>query len=74
LAYPAFKRQSIDVIGSEQIEGANKNVLVARLRLSSAIWSRVDADKKGFARGLWASRRRVVEFDQFRLTAFPRAA
>ena len=46
----------------------------ARLRVSGAIWSGIGADAKAFARGLWASRRRVVEFDQVRLTAFPRAA
>jgi hypothetical protein len=74
LAYPAFKREGFEVIGSGQIEGANKSVLAARLRVSGAIWSEVGADAKAFARGLWASRRRVVEFDQVRLTAFPRAA
>jgi hypothetical protein len=74
LAYPTFKREGFEVIGSGQIEGANKSVLAARLRVSGAIWSEVGADAKAFARGLWASRRRVVEFDQVRLTAFPRAA
>jgi hypothetical protein len=74
LAYPAFKREGFEVIGSGQIEGANKSVLAARLRVSGAIWGEVGADAKAFARGLWASRRRVVEFEQVRLTAFPRAA
>ena len=74
LAYPAFKREGFEVIGSGQIEGANKSVLAARLRVSGAIWSEVGADAKAFARGLWASRRRVVEFEQVRLSAFPRAA
>lgn len=74
MAYPAFKREGFEVIGSGQVEGANKSVLAARLRVSGAIWSEVGADAKAFARGLWASRRRVVEFDQVRLIAFPRAA
>jgi hypothetical protein len=83
LAYPVFKREGFDVIGSGQTERAITGILAeaharevllwgqeARMRVSGAPRSEGGAVAKSFARGLWAVRRRVVEFDQVRLTAF----
>jgi hypothetical protein len=73
-AYPKFKAEGLVVIGSGEIEGANKSVIGARLKVSGAQWGVAGADGKAFARGMLFSKRRVVGFDQVRHAAFPRAA
>ena len=72
--YPKFKALGLEVIGSGEIEGANKSVIGSRLKVSGAQWSACGAHSKGFARGMWASQREVMQFDQVRFEAFPRAA
>jgi hypothetical protein len=85
--YPKFKALGLEVIGSGEIEGANKrpkpvrcwcgvkkSVIGSRLKVSGAQWSACGAHSKSFARAMWASVREVVGFDQVRFEAFPRAA
>jgi hypothetical protein len=71
--YKRFKAEGFEVIGSGEIEGANKSVLARRLRISGARWGE-GGDGKAFARGMGASVRPILEFDSIRLTAFPQAA
>ena len=72
--YPKFKALGLEVIGSGEIERANKSVIGSRLKVFGAQWSACGAHSKGFARGMWASQREVMQFDQVRFEAFPRAA
>jgi hypothetical protein len=72
--YPKFKALGLEVIGSGEIEGANKSVIGSRLKVSGAQWSTCGAHAKSFARGMWASQREVITFDQVRFETFPRAA
>jgi hypothetical protein len=72
--YPRFKALGLEVIGSGEIEGANKSVIGARLKVSGAQWSEVGANAKSFARGVWSSVRGFVSFEELRFKAFPRAA
>ena len=71
--YKRFKAEGFEVIGSGEVEGSNKSVLGARLRISGARWGD-GGDGKAFARGMDASERSIIEFDPVRLTAFPQAA
>lgn len=73
MEYRDFKADGFEVIGSGEIEGINKSVLAARLRISGARWG-CGGDGKAFARGMSASVRQVMDFDSVRLTAFPKAA
>lgn len=72
--YPAFKAEGIEVIGSGQVEGANKSLVGARLKVSGAQWSESGANGKAFARAEYFAERSVVKFDVVRLSAFPQAA
>lgn len=72
--YPAFRVAGLVVIGSGEVEGANKSVIGARLKVSGAIWGVAGADGKAFARGMLFSKRRVVGFDHVRHEAFSRVA
>jgi hypothetical protein len=69
--YCAFKAQGFEVIGSGEIEGANKNVLAARLKVSGARWGS-GGQGKAMARAMSASVRPVFDFDSIRLSAFPK--
>ncbi len=71
--YKRFKAEGFEVIGSGEVEGSNKSVLAARLRISGARWGD-GGDGKAFARGMNASVRPILEFDAIRMTAFPQAA
>jgi hypothetical protein len=72
--YPRFKRLGLEVIGSGEIEGANKSVIGFRLKVSGAQWSESGANAKSFNRGMWASARNIIAFDDARFEAFPRVA
>jgi hypothetical protein len=72
--YPRFKGLGLEVIGSGEIEGANKSVIGSRLKVSGAQWSESGANAKSFNRGMWASARNIVAFDDSRFEAFPRVA
>ena len=71
--YFDFKQAGFEVIGSGEVEGANKSVLVARLKIGGARWG-CGGDGKAFARGVSACVRKIIDFDSVRLTAFPKAA
>jgi hypothetical protein len=51
-----------------------KSVIGFRLKVSGAQWSECGANAKSFARGMWASARNIIAFDDARFEAFPRAA
>jgi hypothetical protein len=72
--YPRFKSLGLEVIGSGEIEGANKSVIGSRLKVSGAQWSESGANAKSFNRGMWASARNIVAFEDSRFEAFPRVA
>ena len=72
--YPRFKTLGLEVIGSGEIEGANKSVIGARLKVSGAQWIESGASAKSFVRGMNSSSRKLVSFDEARFKAFPRAA
>jgi hypothetical protein len=72
--YPRFKRLGLEVIGSGEIEGANKSVIGSRLKVSGAQWSESGANAKSFNRGMWASARNIIAFEDARFEAFPRVA
>jgi hypothetical protein len=73
-AYPRFKGLGFEVIGSGEIEGANKSVIGSRLKVSGAQWSESGANAKSFNRGMWSSARNIVAFEDARFEAFPRVA
>ena len=84
--YPHFKTLGLEVIGSGEIEGANKrpcpkvhfmvkkSVIGARLKVSGTQWIESGASAKSFVRGMNSSSRKLVSFDEARFKAFPRAA
>ena len=72
--YPRFKKLGLEVIGSGEIEGANKSVIGSRLKVSGAQWVESGASAKSFVRGMNSSSRKLVSFDEARFKAFPRAA
>ena len=72
-AYPEFRDKGYEVIGSGQIEGANKAVIGARLNISGANWSEQGASNMAFARSEYYSYRSVTNFSLLRHTAFPSA-
>jgi hypothetical protein len=72
--YPRFRAEGLEVIGSGQIEGANKSVIGARLNISGAHWSQEGAQGMVFARAEYYSHRVLTDFHQVRHQAFPRAA
>jgi len=72
--YPKFKAQGIEVIGSGQVEGANKSLIGARLKVSGARWREQGANGKAFARAEYEAERCVVVFDVVRQRAFKQAA
>jgi hypothetical protein len=72
--YPKFKAEGIEVIGSGQVEGANKSMIGARLKISGAKWSVAGANGMGCARAEHYSTKRVIPFDFLRLVTFPQAA
>lgn len=72
--YPRFKALGLEVIGSGEIEGANKSVIGARLKVSGAQWVECGASAKSFVRAMNSSVRALVSFDEARFHAFPRAA
>lgn len=72
--YPSFKAQGIEVIGSGQIEGANKFVIGGRLNLCGAHWSEHGARAMAFARAQYYSHRTLNDFNHIRHIAFPQAA
>jgi len=62
------------VIGSGQVEGVNKSVIAARLKVSGARWREDGANGKAFARAEYEAERSVVSFDVVRQRAFKQAA
>jgi hypothetical protein len=72
--YPRFKRLGLEVIGSGEIEGANKSVIGARLKVSGAQWDVSGASAKSFARAMDSSSQKLVSLEEARLRAFPRVA
>jgi hypothetical protein len=72
--YPRFRAEGLEVIGSGQIEGANKSVIGGRLNISGAHWSEEGAQGMVFVRAEYHSHRVLTDFHQVRHQAFPRAA
>jgi hypothetical protein len=72
--YPRFKHEGLEVIGSGQIEGANKHIIGQRLKITGAHWSVSGADAKALARSQFFTLTPVTSFDLLRLQAFPPAA
>lgn len=73
-AYPHFIADGIEVIGSGQIEGANKHVIGARLKRSGCRWKPNGASAKALVRSQFFSVSELIPFDQVRFAAFPNAA
>lgn len=69
--YPKFKHEGIEVIGSGQVEGANKAVFAQRLKLSGARWLPDLANAKALARAEFYAAQPIVELHQIRKLAFP---
>jgi len=69
--YPKFKHEGIEVIGSGQIEGANKAVFSQRLKLSGARWLPNFANAKALARAEYYATQPIADFHQVRHLAFP---
>jgi len=72
--YPKFLKEGIEVIGSGQIEGANKSVIGGRLNISGAHWSEEGARSMAFVRSQYYSHRPLTNFHEARQQAFPTAA
>lgn len=72
--YPRFRAEGLEVIGSGQIEGANKSVIGGRLNISGAHWSEQGAQGMAFVRAQYYSHRALTDFHKVRLQAFPGAA
>jgi len=53
--YPRFRREGIQVIGSGQIEGANKHVIGPRLKITGVHWSESGASAKARVRSRFFS-------------------
>jgi hypothetical protein len=70
--YPKFKHEGIEVIGSGQVEGANKAVFSQRLKLSGARWLANLANAKALARAEYYAAQPIADFDHLRRLAFPR--
>jgi hypothetical protein len=69
--YPKFKPEGIEVIGSGQVEGANKAVFSQRLKLSGARWLPDLANAKALARAEFYATEPIADFHQIRKLAFP---
>jgi hypothetical protein len=69
--YPKFKDEGIEVIGSGQVEGANKAVFSQRLKLSGARWLPTLANAKALARAEFYANQPIAEFHYIRKRAFP---
>lgn len=69
--YPKFKQEGIEVIGSGQVEGANKAVFSQRLKLSGARWLPQLANAKAFARAEYYACQPIADFHHIRHLAFP---
>jgi len=72
--YPRFRREGLEVIGSGQVEGANRHVIQGRLKLTGARWSESGAKAKAFARSQFFTLSPLSSFRTVRLAAFPSAA
>ena len=72
--YPAFRARGLEVIGSGQIEGANKAVIGARLNVCGAHWTVLGANDMVFARAERVSERPITHFHTIRQLAFGQAA
>ncbi|MDQ3398793.1 MAG: hypothetical protein M3511_13690 [Deinococcota bacterium] len=72
--YPRFRAEGLEVIGSGQIEGANKSVIGGRLNISGAHWSEEGAQGMVFVRAQYHSHRALTDFHDVRRRAFPKAA
>lgn len=68
--YPEFRAEGIEVIGSGQIEGANKSVIGGRLNISGAHWRETGGRGMAFVRGEYFSHRPVTDFHTIRQQAF----
>lgn len=68
--YPKFKAEGIEVIGSGQIEGANKALIGGRLNVSGARWCEAGGRGMAFVRGEYFSYRPVTDFHTTRQQAF----
>jgi hypothetical protein len=71
--YPKFKREGLEVIGSGQIEGANKHIIQGRLKIAGAHWAVSGANAKAFARSQFFTLSPTSRFDTVRHAAFPAA-
>jgi hypothetical protein len=69
--YPKFKNEGIEVIGSGQVEGANKAVFSQRLKLSGARWLPNLANAKALARADYFAFQSMIDFHHIRKLAFP---
>ena len=69
--YPKFKLEGIEVIGSGQVEAANKAVFSQRLKLSGARWLPHLANAKALARAEYFAAQPIADFHQIRQLAFP---
>lgn len=71
--YPRFRAEGIEVIGSGQIEGANKAVIGGRLNISGARWRETGGRGMAFVRGeyFYCGHRPVTDFHTVRQQAFP---
>lgn len=72
--YPKFRAEGLKVIGSGQIEGANKSVIGGRLNISGAHWSEEGARSMAFVRSQYYSHRPLTNFHEVRRQAFLKAA
>lgn len=70
--YPKFKHEGIEVIGSGQVEGANKAIFSQRLKLSGARWLPNLANAKALARAEYYAAQPMADFHQIRQLAFPK--
>jgi len=73
-AYPRFKAEGILVIGSGQIEAANKQLIAQRLDRSGCRWKEPGANAKALVRAQFFSTSPIIPFEQVRHNAFPIAA
>jgi hypothetical protein len=72
--YPKFRPEGLEVIGSGQIEGANKHVIGGRLKITGAHWAESAANAKALVRSRFFSLVPITDFDTVRHAAFPAAA
>jgi hypothetical protein len=69
--YPKFKLEGLEVIGSGQVEGANKALFSQRLKLAGARWLPHLANAKALARAEYYAARPMADFHKVRHLAFP---